>query len=768
MLITAKIKHIDLNSINVDKDVGSLANFFNSIILFTAIGIITLYIINFLKRIGKKDYQQWLLEGEYAGKVYSAKRWYKVSKMVRNIKYPRSERKLLADTEPTNTIDFIKYLNFDLLFPFFDSHKFLKVRSKTVIFIWLLAVGIIKTSNNAYSLLDCVIVMVLASVLAYDTNRIAIAGALHLSCINTIIRMAYIVGYIPKYRSLQNWAKDGLLLIEEEKQPIPEIEPEPLPKPEPEPKAKINNIHLRQILPFMERLPIKQTESKNSLQHDLNKCLKHIGLLKQNSGGKMPELKVIDSKSTFGANIITIDVTTVQGLTLNKLDSRKSEIESFINWDGVRFERGQASGTVNIIVPHEERQRILLRDMLEDPEFLKIPSQNFPIPIGKTLEGKAVYAELSNPITPHFLIGGGTGSGKSFLVNCILLSLLNAYAPDEFLLFIIDPKGSEFTNFKPFPHVLNYVDNTFSKQLDLVKWAENEMNRRNTELFAPAGIRNFAQWNERNSGESLPRILIVIDEYADIVTDKEQRKEFEPVVMRLAAKARSAGIHLMLIMQKPNTETVNSTLRSNLGCRIALRMTDTNSYRTILNDYDNTTLAGRGDMLVEFSDKKYRLQGACMTTGSEDEEEILIKKILKYWDNWNGNDKKLRMEPDTDPKQDPQKALSEVAATKDPFNEIEQKLIAYFADYAYSMDNREFGEDEKEMPVVIPKSRTELREIMACGKGSLQAALLNLEQNEFIKTEGSNKGAKIYFLPSEVECFDLLKKYEPEALKKYS
>lgn len=391
------------------------------------------------------------------------------------------------------------------------------------------------------------------------------------------------------------------------------------------------NEYLQTISKFMESCPPQQTIGGTQLQADLNKCLKHIGVLRLGVDGSVPSLLVVSSKSTFGANIITVDTGTVQGLTLNKLSAKKDEIENFLGWDGLRFERGSSAGYVNIIIPLKERQRILTRDMLETPEYKKIPSKSYPVPIGLTLEGLPIYAELINPITPHFLIGGGTGSGKSYLVNSILFSLLNTKSPNELLLGIIDPKGSEFLNFKDFPHVIQYVDNAFENQLKLVIWAENEMNRRNTQVFAPKGVKNILQWNERYPSEALPRILIVIDEYADIVTDKDQRKEFEPVVMRLAAKARSAGLHLMLITQKPSIETINSTLRSNLGCRIALRMTDTNSYKTLLSNYDGTALAGMGDMLVEFSDKFYRLQGSCLTTGGEEQEEDLIFRCLSFW-----------------------------------------------------------------------------------------------------------------------------------------
>lgn len=512
----------------------------------------------------------------------------------------------------------------------------------------------------------------------------------------------------------------------------------------------IENKYLKTIITYMESNPPKQEKGKVQQEKDLNRCLKHIGILRPNNEGIVPFLSIVESRGTFGANIITVNTETVPGLTLNKLSAKKDEIENFLNWDGLRFERDNRIGHVNIVVPYQERKRILTRDMLEMPEYHRIPVDNYPVPIGLTLEGTPIYAELSNPITPHFLIGGGTGSGKSYLANSILFSLLNAYDPSDFLLGIIDPKGSEFINFSGYPHVVRYVDNDFSRQLELVTWAETEMNRRNTQVFAPRSVKNLSQWNARYPDEKLPRIMIVIDEYADIVTDKDQKKEFEPVVMRLAAKARSAGIHLMLLTQKPSADTVNTTLRSNLGCRIALRMSDANSYRTILNNYDNTVLAGKGDMLVEFADRSYRLQGSCLTSGGEEEEEVLIKKCKKFW---KSSDWEAQLPPAQELAQIECAAEDKHEDLTDPewsqYSEIEKKLILIFSEYACK-NAQNYIHSENGAEIQIPYSREELRSQISCGKAILQEAVNSLIEKNIIKSIGIGRASKTFFcLPLE-------------------
>lgn len=371
--------------------------------------------------------------------------------------------------------------------------------------------------------------------------------------------------------------------------------------------------------------PRKSQKSVTGYEKDLNECLQHLNIIKEGSEDK---LKVIKTEETFGATILTISVMSVKGLTLEKFKTYIDSISSFLDWSGLRAENATGKGMIQLVIPHEKRDRVLLANILNSDEYSKLCHEH-TIFIGKSLDDKNVYVKLKQ--VPHFLICGTTGSGKSFEVNTILFSLLSVYHPSDFKLGIIDPKGTEFIAYKGFPHLLKYIGNEFEEQLKLVQWAEHEMNRRNIEVFAPLEVKSIDEYNLKHG--KLPRILIVIDEYADIVTVPEQKKLFEPVVQRIAQKSRSSGIHLMLLTQKPTVKTIDTVLKSNLGCRIALSMADSNSYRTVLDNYDGTKLQGKGDMLVEFLGKQMRLQGGCLTT-DDDVETKLIKQTCQIWQTY--------------------------------------------------------------------------------------------------------------------------------------
>jgi hypothetical protein len=551
--------------------------------------------------------------------------WIAVNKMKLSPRIEKHKKiELLTDCQDgeEKIINFYKLLHLNLVIPYPTGRffKIILIKNFNVLLLWgwMLYTVLIRVINP----LPALLILFAHQFFSSAVNRRTLYYLLYFAFRYATLYLIYYTGIFGS--RLKNIAARSLMKEERKhSEPIETVIAE-----EPGGLIQTNEV-LDEILNLMETNPLKARIGKDKLQRDLNMCLKHIGMLNQ-----AQELEVYNSWSSFGANIVTVNTMSVPGLTLDKLENKKSEISNFLGWNGLAFERGGNIGHVNIIVPHSARERILLRDMLTSKQYNAIALEDYPIPLGISLDGTPVYAQLGMAITPHILIGGGTGSGKSYLVNCMLFSLVNAYTPRDFLLAIIDPKGTEFANYKTYPHLLKFADNKFEEQLKLVSWAENEMNRRNINVFEPRNVRNIKQYNRKYPEEKLPRILVLIDEYADIVTDKEQRKQFEPIIMRLAAKARSAGIHLCLMMQKPNVETINSALRSNLGCRVALRMDNANSYKTVLSNYDGTELAGNGDMIVEFGGNRYRLQGPCLTEGDEEDEERLIKKCSKRWQPW--------------------------------------------------------------------------------------------------------------------------------------
>ena len=226
----------------------------------------------------------------------------------------------------------------------------------------------------------------------------------------------------------------------------------------------------------------------------------------------------------------------------------------------------------------------------------KIGRKCLPLFLGLTSTDEKLVTDLAS--LPHLLVGGATGQGKSNLLNTIICGLTRLLPPDELRLVLVDTKMVEFTPYAALPHLAFPIITDDNKCLYVLRWLVAEMERR-LKLFARAQCRNIQSY--RKGGNALPYIVVIIDEFADLMAS--HRKDFEPVVARLAAMARAAGIHLVLATQNVDHDVLSGTLRCNIPGRIAFKTRSQSESCLIIDSPDADALCAPGDMLVRQKDE---------------------------------------------------------------------------------------------------------------------------------------------------------------------
>jgi len=263
--------------------------------------------------------------------------------------------------------------------------------------------------------------------------------------------------------------------------------------------------------------------------------------------------------------------------------------------------------TIGIEIPNKEEHTVRMRPILESPQF-RAKSWKLPLILGRDAVGNPLVAELAD--MPHLLIAGTTGSGKSVCVNSIILSTMILRRPHEVKLILVDPKQVEMHDFKGIPHLLSPVVTDMKLAAGVLTWAVQKMEDR-FDLMAKLGVRNISTFNRMSKEERIsklppdtppedffepmPYILVVVDEFADLML--VAGKEIEQAVQRLAQKARAAGIHVILATQRPDATTVTGIIKANFPCRICFQVKSKIDSRIILEQNGGEKLAGKGDML---------------------------------------------------------------------------------------------------------------------------------------------------------------------------
>ena len=266
-------------------------------------------------------------------------------------------------------------------------------------------------------------------------------------------------------------------------------------------------------------------------------------------------------------------------------------------------------GCVTIDIPKSQEQRYFV-DQHDIWDNWEQPDDALEVPLGEDRFGEVVKINFSSSNCPHLLIGGTTGSGKSEALNTILYGMVEHYASDELKLMLVDPKGTELNGFERYPHLLGSIGWDDADALELLNTAVEEMQNRYAQ-FKAVGVRSLPDYNKQAAdGETIPWWVIVLDEYADLTSDKEMKKQIEAELKRLAQKARAAGIHLIIATQKPSADVISTNLRSNLPAQLALRVKNGTESRVILDEQGAEVLNGKGDAYLKSEGKLVRVQCA--------------------------------------------------------------------------------------------------------------------------------------------------------------
>ncbi|KKQ95937.1 MAG: translocase FtsK protein [Candidatus Woesebacteria bacterium GW2011_GWB1_43_14] len=261
---------------------------------------------------------------------------------------------------------------------------------------------------------------------------------------------------------------------------------------------------------------------------------------------------------------------------------------------------------VGIELPNKTPEFVPLKTMLSS-EVMEKTQSKLAVSLGLDVAGNPVIADLAD--MPHILIAGQTGSGKSVCINAFLNTLLFRASPSEIKLILVDPKRVELTGYNDIPHLLSPVIVEPEKVVSALRWILSEMDRR-YKLFAQAGARNIAGYNEMSGFQALPYIILVIDELADVMLFSPA--EVEDSITRIAQMSRATGIHMILATQRPSVDVITGLIKANIPCRIAFAVSSQVDSRVILDSQGAEKLLGRGDMLYlsPSQAKAMRVQGA--------------------------------------------------------------------------------------------------------------------------------------------------------------
>ncbi|MDD4263103.1 MAG: DNA translocase FtsK [Firmicutes bacterium] len=323
-----------------------------------------------------------------------------------------------------------------------------------------------------------------------------------------------------------------------------------------------------------------------------------------------------------GPTLTRYEVIPGAGVKVKQIENLADDIALALAARSVRIEAPiPGKRAVGIEVPNETPGTVYLKEVLDNPSFLNSASP-LTIGFGKDIGGASVISDLNKLI--HLLVAGATGSGKSVCINAMLASLLIKASPEELRLILIDPKRVELALYEGIPHLLTPVVTDPREAAKALRWAVMEMEERYV-AFEEVRVRDLKGYNEKAKKEGkevLPRIVIIIDELADLMMVASA--EVEEAICRLAQKARAAGMHLIVATQRPSTDVVTGLIKANIPSRIAFAVSSGTDSSIILDTRGAERLLGKGDMLfypIGLA-KPVRLQGAYV---SDKEVELLVE-----------------------------------------------------------------------------------------------------------------------------------------------
>ncbi len=317
-------------------------------------------------------------------------------------------------------------------------------------------------------------------------------------------------------------------------------------------------------------------------------------------------IKVAMEEVNIGPTVTQYTFRPEANVKLSKITELANNLELNLAAHPIRIEAPiPGKSAVGIEVPNRKIAIVRLKEILTSEQWRR-NKQPLTFSLGKDIAGAAVVTDLAN--MPHLLIAGATGSGKSIMINSLLMSLLYRHSPAELKLILVDPKRVELKLYEDIPHLLAPVIVDPERCISALKWSVAEMERRYS-LFAELGKRNIDEFNAAAREDHMPYIIIIIDELADLMMISPQ--DVETLIVRIAQKARATGIHLAIATQRPSVNIITGLIKANIPARLAFSTVSQVDSRTIIDQGGAEKLLGRGDMLFLAPDfiKPRRIQG---------------------------------------------------------------------------------------------------------------------------------------------------------------
>ncbi len=382
-------------------------------------------------------------------------------------------------------------------------------------------------------------------------------------------------------------------------------------------KENTNSQESNYKFPSVELLDVPKVTDPVSYESDImNQC----SILEQTLADFRVKAKVV--AVTRGPSVTRFELEPAPGVKVSSVVNLADDIALKLAASGVRIEApipGKAA--IGIEVPNIKNDPVYFREVVDNINVQKAESK-LCIGLGKDISGNIITADLAK--MPHLLVAGSTGSGKSVCINTIIAGLLYKASPSDVKLILVDPKVVELSNYNGIPHLLTPVVTDAKKAASALHWAVAEMERR-YKMFADSHVREINSYNQK-ADEKMPFIVIIIDELSDLMM--VAKVDVEDAILRLAQKARAAGIHLILATQRPSVDVITGIVKANIPSRVAFAVSSQTDSRTILDMGGAEKLLGKGDMLfypIGYN-KPVRVQGAFV---SDAELNRIVDFIIK-------------------------------------------------------------------------------------------------------------------------------------------